>query len=258
MKHMIRTLLDRFGLELRRTRAGTGFPSDPYLAQQHFMQRSGFASPVVFDVGAHKGETAARYRRLFPDARIWCFEAFPESAEALRRRFVDDEDIHVIAAAVSDEAGSRTLHVNNHDATNSLLPRNQAGRRYYHSQAGERKAIEVDAVTLDGFTRRQGIEQVDILKLDIQGGELMAFEGAKGLLENNSVGLVYTETLFVPHYENNPLFNELWNHLARHGYSLFDLYELYRARNGQLRFADALFVSPSFRHDVIDQYVEEP
>jgi hypothetical protein len=86
----------------------------------------------------------------------------------------------------------------------------------------------------------------------------MAFDGAKETLEANRVSLIYTETLFVPHYQNNPLFYELWTRLAEYGYTLFNLYDLYHARNGQLRFADALFVSPQMRRDVIDRFADEP
>jgi FkbM family methyltransferase len=218
----------------------------------------GQSSPVIFDIGAHKGETVARYRDLFPTAEIWCFEPFPDSARALEQRFANDKSVHVTAAAVSDKAGSKTFYVNNNDSTNSLLPRNQQSRRYYHSEAAASTTVDVDVVTVDDVVRENNIDKIDILKFDIQGGELMAFKGAKQTLQANRAALIYTETLFVPHYKGNPLFNDLWNYLAQFGYTLFDIYDLYRAGNGQLRFGDALFISPEVRQEVIDQYADEP
>lgn len=259
MKAIVKTMLDKLGLEVRRTRASSkGFTADPYSAQQKMLRIMGKASPVIFDIGAHKGETVARYRDIFPGADIWCFEPFPDSARVLNQRFADDSGIHVTTAAVADKAGSKTFYVNNNDSTNSLLPRNQQSRRYYHSESFASTTVDVDVVTVDDVVRDNNIGSIDILKFDIQGGELMAFEGAKETLQANRAALIYTETLFVPHYEENPLFNDLWNCLAEYGYTLFDIYDLYRAGNGQLRFGDALFVSPEVRREVIDQYADEP
>ena len=259
MKSIAKALLDKLGLEVRRTRASSkGYSADPYAAQKKILQAMGQSRPVIFDVGAHRGETVARYRDLFPAADIWCFEPFPDSARALEQRFANDPAVHVTAAAVSDKPGSKIFYVNNNDSTNSLLPRNQQSRRYYHSEATASTTVDVDVVTIDDVVRDNGLERIDILKFDIQGGELMAFEGAKETLQANRAALIYTETLFVPHYEGNPLFNDLWNKLAHYGYTLFDMYDLYRAGNGQLRFADALFVSSDVRRNVIDRYADEP
>jgi FkbM family methyltransferase len=259
VKSLFKRLLDNAGLEVRRTRATSkGFTSDPYLALKKMLTAMGRQQPVIFDVGAHKGETVARFRELFPAADIWCFEAFPDSASQLEQRFSADPAVHVTAAAVSDRAGSRTFYANANDSTNSLLPRNDASRRYYHSSASASETLSVDCITIDEHVQENKIDHIDILKFDIQGGELMAFEGARETLQNHRASLIYTEALFVPHYEGNPLFNDLWNHLAGYGYTLFDMYDLYRAGNGQLRFADALFVSPQVRQNVIDAFPEEP
>ena len=259
MKSIARSLLDKLGVEIRRTRAGaTGFPASPYAVQQKLLWETGRRHPVIFDVGAHKGETVARYRGLFPDVDIWGFEAFPDSIRVLQQRFANDASVHIVPAAVTDRSGQKTFYVNANDSTHSLLPRNQGSRRYYHSSADAVSAMEVAATTLDDVIKDNRIDLVDILKLDIQGSELMAFDGAKETLEANRVSLIYTETLFVPHYQNNPLFYELWTRLAEYGYTLFNLYDLYHARNGQLRFADALFVSPQMRRDVIDRFADEP
>lgn len=74
--------------------------------------------------------------------------------------------------------------------------------------------IRVQVTTIDEFVDRQEIERIDVLKLDIQGAELMALRGATNTLRNMHVQVIYTESLFVPHYEGNALFHELWSFLA--------------------------------------------
>ncbi|MCP5279519.1 MAG: FkbM family methyltransferase [Thiobacillus sp.] len=213
---------------------------------------------VVFDVGANMGQTASRYRKLLPKAEIYAFEPFPDSIAALRERVAGDDHIHVVPNAVSSESGLETFYVNGLAATNSLLPRPASDRRYYPRAAETRTSIQVEATSLDEFVETRGLSSVDVLKLDIQGGELKALRGARSLLASGKVTLIYSEIMFVPHYEGAPLFHEIWTHLAGFGYSLFDVYDLHRAGNGQLRYGDALFVSDFARKHVIDRFPEEP
>jgi Methyltransferase FkbM domain len=148
--------------------------------------------------------------------------------------------------------------VNGYDATNSLLPRPSAGRRYYPKHAGPKETIEVEVITLDEFVAGTDMSAIDILKLDIQGGELMALRGAMRLLEAGNVSLIYTEVMFIPHYDGEPLFYEIWSFLEQFGYSLFDIYNTVTATNGQLRYGDALFVNRVVRSKVINGCSDEP
>lgn len=259
LKSLNKNMLGSVGLELRRTRPGVGsFPGDPFHAQKEFIDRLGVTSPVIFDIGAHKGETVARYKELFTDSTIYCFEPFQGSAEILRSRFSSDPTVHVFQNAVSDINGSKTFFVNENDATNSLLPRTKYSRRYYSKAADSKSTVDVEVVTIDEIILTNDIDHIDILKFDIQGGELMALKGAEKVLKENRVSVIYSETLFVPHYENNPLLLDLWKYLDHYNYTLFDIYDLYRATNGQLRFADTMFISNDTRSRVLDSYREEP
>lgn len=252
LKYRIRTLL----------RVVTGrkrnVPCDPFALQEHLLTAMGVRQPLIFDVGANVGQTALRYRAHFSDAVIYCFEPFEDSVRQLREKLGADPMVHVVRNAVADTCGRRTFHVNNFSPTNSLLARPDGSRRYFPKSAQALATLDVDTITLDTFVREQGLEAPDILKLDIQGGELMALKGARDLLRTGGVSLVYTEAMFVPHYKGGPLLHNLWSLLQEYGYSLYSLYDLHRAENGQLRYADALFISSRLRSQVIDQYPEEP
>jgi hypothetical protein len=118
--------------------------------------------------------------------------------------------------------------------------------------------LTVQAETLDAFCYRHSLDRINILKLDVQGAEGMVLRGAKGLLSQEAIDLVFTEVMFVPHYEDGPLFHELWGQLGEHGYSFFNLFDLTVARNGQLRYANALFLSSGTRARVVDAFPDEP
>lgn len=262
MGRLVQATLSGLGYELRKKNApgilGTSFPSNPFDAQCQLIKNLNKTDISILDVGANKGQTARRYRSQFPTAEIYCFEPFPDSIAELEKQFFDDRKIHIVPKAVAQEKGTATFYVNEFDATNSLLPRPTSDRRYYPKSAGPKNTIEVDVINLDEFLRTSNISMVDILKFDIQGGELNALHGAESLLRAGSTSLIYTEIMFTPHYENSPLFHDIWSFLSKFGYSLFDIYELQRAINGQIRFGDAIFVSESVRNNVLNKYSEEP
>lgn len=260
IRSTIRSLLRKLGYDIRRvsTSSKSSFAADAFDAQRLLMESMGITQPTIFDIGAHRAETAKKYRSRFPNALIYCFEPFPDSMRILKERVGEDPRIRPVQRAVSDKPGKRRFHVNELDDTSSLLRRPEGARRYYPRKDSLKSTIEVDVTTIDAFVRQEQIGNIDILKLDIQGGELMALRGAADTLKGETVALVYTECMFVPHYENNPLLYELWAFLAGFGYTIFDIYNLTRATNGQVRYGDALFVSREVRGRVIDKFPDEP
>ncbi len=62
---------------------------------------------------------------------------------------------------------------------------------------------------------------VDFLKVDVQGGEMMVFEGARARL--NSALVVDVEVEFTPLYKNQPLFADIDIHLRGHGFMLHQI-----------------------------------
>ena len=86
---------------------------------------------------------------------------------------------------------------------------------------------------------------------------MLALKGASDLLSKSRIGLIYTEVMFVPHYEGGPLFYELCEFLARYNYSLYDLFLVKHGTNGQLCYGDAIFISYEMRTRVVDSFDPE-
>lgn len=228
---------------------------DPFSIQKRLMSSD---SPLtIFDVGAHCGETAKTYTSIFPQATIYSFEPFDESFTELVAVASNHQLIKAYCLAISDVAGSKKFYVNQKSYTNSLLPRPRNLRRYYPSNAETVREIEVETTTLDKFCQESSISKINILKMDIQGGELLALKGATSLLSQGCIDLIYTEAMFIPHYENCVLFHELSDFLSKYKYSLYDLFLVAHGSNGQLRYGDAIFLSNKIRTEVVDLLNQE-
>lgn len=243
LRRAVRVLFHSFGLELSRYDLG----EDKWLAQKSLLE-GGPISPIILDVGANIGQTVEAYKALFPTAEIHSFEPFPASYHMLQQLASRYDKIHTYPLAIADKAGESRLYVNAiYHATNSLLPRPSSGRRYYPEGAELNESITVIKETLDAFFERSGLSHIDILKMDIQGGELAALYGAKKLLADQTIGLIITEVMFIPHYEGGAMFHEINQFLLDNGYSLFGIYDIHYAENGQIRFADAIYVNRNLR-----------
>jgi FkbM family methyltransferase len=243
---------------LRKKRTTDRTFYDAFECQKYLLTGLPSENPVIFDVGANRGQTVARYRAVLPNSTIHSFEPFPDSFQALQKSTQGDERCICVNAAVADRPGMRKFYVQGLDGANSLLPRPHLQRRYYPKEAAEESTTEVKTITLDDYVRDNRIERVEILKMDIQGGELLALTGAHDILSKSLIPIIYTEVVFVPHYEGGAMMYEVWSRLEEYGYSLYNMFNLYRAHNGQLRQADVIFIANWFRSQFIDKQPEEP
>jgi len=231
-------LFDAMGYTVRRKRPPS-WGSDAFLDQERWLRDAPVR--VVFDVGANDGDTVHRYRELFPAAAIYAFEPFEESHRRLAERFAADPQVRPQHGAVTNATGTRALFVNAVNQTNSLLPLNpdEIDRARASSEHLDR-TVTVPAVTLDAFCARERLDRIDLLKMDIQGGEGMALEGASSLLSRKAIRLLYLEVLFAELYKGQASFCDLVRVLDRHGYQTAGLYNLVIDERG-LGWADAIF-----------------
>jgi FkbM family methyltransferase len=216
---------------------------DPFVVTRELVTRS---EPVIFDVGAHIGDTVAKYRSLFPSAHIHCFEPFPASFDRLATRVSGGSRTHLHRLALTDREGAAKLNVNRSDATNSILSSDARGSFYWGEQKLETEAtIDVVASTVDRVRQKESVDHIDILKIDVQGAEYAVLQGADATLRQHAVDVLYMELIVAPTYVGQHKLQEYLSLLDSLGYVIFDFYNRAR-KNGRLIQADALFVSEPF------------
>lgn len=202
--------------------------------------------PVIFDVGANIGETALRYRELFPAATIHCFEPFPLSFERLRTALEGDARARLHLLALAASSGSARLKVNRSAATNSLLASDERAAHYWGGGLLDTETeVEVGTRMLDEFCAAERVERIDILKLDVQGAEYAVLEGARQMLTAQRIDVIYMEVITAPTYVGQRELHDYLALLHERGYRLFDFYNPAR-RDGRLIQSDIIFVSSQF------------
>ena len=147
---------------------------------------------TVLDVGANVG----KYTKLFslltgPTGKVFAFEPDPISAQRVQALIGRDglSNTQLAAKAVSEKCGTVTLN----QFPAEYCSWNSLGRPQMEDPKNPQQfvpivsTVEVEAITLDEFCRAQSITQVDYLKLDVEGAEFLALQGAAGLLQRQAI-----------------------------------------------------------------------
>jgi FkbM family methyltransferase len=217
-------------------------PPDAFSEQQRLLGAS--APAVIFDVGAHHGETARTYRTLFPNATIHSFEPYRASFEALEGTAAELTGMRAHNVALDERAGEAVLNSNAFPPTNSLLPTAPTAESVWPGGLVDTVSqVRVKTTTLDEFCRTNSIDVIDLLKIDVQGAEPRVLRGGEGLLRAGRVRMVYTEIITLPTYDGQAQLDEFLSMMRGYGFELFNFFNLSATAAGQLRQVDAIFLS---------------
>lgn len=167
---------------------------------------------VFFDVGANVGSYTLALSKAA--ARIYSFEASPSNA-AILKNFVAlsrSSAVEVVNQAVSNHSGKNISIYSSPDT---------GGNNTQFCDFG--KGCEtVSTITLDQFVADHDIDHVDVIKVDIEGSELAAFQGARDLL-NKSRPILLVEFHALAAKQANWQLVELHDLLKGYGYNAYEL-----------------------------------
>lgn len=237
MKEVLRRIFRKLGYKVVNINSTE---RDAFIDQFNLINKK---QVTIFDVGACTGEMTFRYRSLFKNSIIYCFEPFAPSFEILKKSTSAYPDIKCYNIALSDITGTVDFHVNQYYPTNSILATHVDSRKNWNDEVFVTKeVIKIDSLTLDDFTAQNQIDKIDILKMDTQGTEYQILEGASNYFKQNKISLIYLEIITMPTYQGQKNLDEILLLLRRNGFALYYLYNLSYTNAGELRQVDAIFI----------------
>ena len=170
--------------------------------------------PVVFDVGANVGEWTRQLLTAVPGATVFLFEPSASCRQEIAKHdFVRTE---IVPCAVGERAGKAALHVSSEfDHSASLHAREDS-----YNASNQYRQVEVEVIALDDFIESRGIPFVDFLKMDIEGHELFALQGARQALQSGKIGALSFE-FGNANVNSHTFFRDFWQLLAAAGFQLW-------------------------------------
>lgn len=196
---------------------------------------------TVVDGGANHGQWALRFLREMPDARMLSFEPTSSAYSLLVQNSNKFPNWHTFNFALgrSDTNGEMLLASNDGQSSSLLEPvehlKNFPTVRFLNKET-------VSVRRLDGVEALNDANRI-YLKLDVQGFEWEAIQGAIGLIEK--IEVLEIETTLVSQYDGELAHHEIVPRLIDLGYVPFSFGPGARNSIGMQTYVDILLVKAS-------------
>lgn len=140
------------------------------------------------DVGCHKGEVLRLMLRYAPQGQHFGFEPIPGLYNQLKVTFAPYPNCHFYQLGLSDEPGHASF---NYVLSNPAYSGFE--KRKYDRAHEEDTLITVEKACLDDVLPLD--TRVDLLKIDVEGGELQVLRGAQALLAAHRPVIIFEHGL---------------------------------------------------------------
>jgi FkbM family methyltransferase len=167
-------------------------------------------SAVIYDVGANIGYVSLLLAKAAGEkGRVYAFEALPENVESWRKNVAlngMEERLSIFAGAVTQGTGPVRFLVHTSGGMGKVA--GSAGRQEHYLSE-----VNVQGVSLDDFVYGQGNPPPQVVKMDIEGGEVLALPGMHHLL-------VEARPLMLLELHGHEASHVAWNILNGAGYRI--------------------------------------
>jgi FkbM family methyltransferase len=198
---------------------------EDYEPEVTFLERLVGPGDIFVDAGANCGVyTVAAAHFVGPGGKVLAFEPGEGSLDMLRRNVALNgfEHVSIFPVALSDKTGTARLYTHGHGASSFTLGTNP-----------EETFFTIETATLDSILAREGVNRVDVLKMDVEGAEELILRGATELFSHGQPRVIF---------EVNPQAaarlelsgRGAWDFLAARGYRFYTM-----QTDGTLRAIDA-------------------
>ncbi|MCS7052923.1 MAG: FkbM family methyltransferase [Ignavibacterium sp.] len=147
---------------------------------------------IVFDIGANVGEYSSEILQLFSKCYIYAFEPNPKSFILLSKKFNHLNNVMLYNLGLGSIKTTTKLYDYKEEegSTHASIYKSM-----FESFYGNKETIsyEIEIITLDDFLEKENIQSVDLLKIDIEGGELEVLKGAKKSINENRIKIIQFE-----------------------------------------------------------------
>ena len=173
---------------------------------------------TIIEVGAlqihNKKEPFYELLDYFPSSKIIGFELEKDVCEKMNIEASKGAKYYPYALGKANE--KRKLYTTQHPMCCSLYKPNEKLIKLYNNfeVAYLKEETEIDTISLDYFIEKHDVNNIDFIKIDVQGAELDIFKGGSKALKN--VLKIVCEVEFIQLYENQPLFGDVCNYLSQH------------------------------------------
>lgn len=200
----------------------------------------GSSPRLAVDIGGNVGDYSAELLRVFPDLELHIFEPASTNMSLLKKRFSTYGKVNIQKAALSDAAGIMTLFADRDGSGMASLARRQID----HLDIKFDPMEEVEVRRFDAYWKHAlSGRPIDIVKIDVEGYELMVLRGFGDAIRN--VRVMQFE-FGGTNIDTKVFFRELWNFFKEAGFDLYRITPLGAMRIERYQERDEIFIIANF------------
>jgi len=189
---------------------------------------------LIFDVGAHKGQTSSHFCKLFPQSFIHAFEPSPYLFPEIEKNFSKWKNIKCHNVALGETNEKAFLTRPDSDLCGQVV------------KAQENNSTSISVRRLDEFCLDENIAAIDLLKIDVEGNELSVLKGASGIFEKNAIRAIFLECDFNKEDKQHSYFFDIFDFLSKEDFCFHGLFDVVRySPSYGIGFCNALFLNRS-------------
>ena len=189
---------------------------------------------MIFDVGAHKGQTSSYFCKLFPQSIIHAFDPSPYLFAEAEKNLSKRKNIRCHNFAFGEANEEAFLTKPDSDLCGQVV------------KAQENNSTAISVRRLDGFCQVENISAIDLLKIDVEGNELSVLKGASGMIERNAIRAIFLECDFNKDDAQHSYFFDIFEFLSERNFCFHGLFDVVRySPSYGIGFCNALFLNRS-------------
>ena len=203
-------------------------------------------NPCIFDVGANTGQSIIRFRNIFPNCILHCFEPLKKCFDSIKQKY-NEKNIVLNNFALGEINTNRKFNHNILTYTSSFLNINKTNKSSFLYKRAKKNKSNVVIQKLDHYIKQHNIKNIDILKIDTQGYEIKVLQGAMHLLKKRGgIKFIELEITIQDIYVKKPNFFEIDFIMHKNNFVLYQLGEFSSENiNNRLTGFDALYINSS-------------
>ncbi|MEI6296586.1 MAG: FkbM family methyltransferase [bacterium] len=231
---LIKSLISLINLDILRfahSEIGIGDFGDAEKTGEKYLIKDGLSKylsqekkTIFFDIGANVGEYSHLLRAYYKKADIFSFEPNPRAYEILKKTskekniFCENKGMGEILTPEKTLYSYKNLPGTQLGTTNREILKN-------YNIPDEIEEINFYSDTIDNYCSKNKIDEIDFVKIDVEGLELQVLKGAKELLKKNKIKVIQFEF-------NEP--NISGRVFLKDFYNLLNNFEFYRLKKNSL------------------------
>ena len=219
-----------------------------------FLKKNKFINfKVVFDVGAHEGETIDLYLSHFNIEKIYSFEPsyfsfnnLKKTIDKIKNKKIKTEIIVENIALGGENKNIKIKHM--YESSSSTIKELNMESKYYvkkkkfllnFKNKNLFKEISVQQKNLDEYMSQKKIQQIDFLIIDTEGSEFEILYGAKTKIKN--IKLILFEHHYHDMIKKNYTFSEVHDFLKKNNFE-----QIYKAKMPFRKTFEYIYINKTY------------